>query len=100
MRNKLFLKDDCRYCQQGKAFLDEYAPGYVEHNISRDTGALQLLLTLVGRQEVPVLMAGYEAAIGYDPKRWTEVLAHGAQIDVFDPYRLPEAVGRDPHDDE
>ena len=100
MRNKFFMKDSCPHCQTAKAFLDEYAPVYVEYNVSRSARAQRLLGTLVGRTEVPVLISGYQAIVGFDRGRWTEALEHGKAIDGFDPYHLPPEVGRDPHDDE
>ena len=100
MRNKLFIKDGCPYCEAAKAFLDEHAPVYVEYNVSVDDDALRLLATLVSRTEVPVLISGYMAVVGFEPTRWSKAIAHGREIDAFDPYHLPEVVGRDPHDDE
>jgi len=94
------MKDGCPHCLTAKAFLDAHAPVYVEYNVSTSARAERLLVTLVGRPEVPVLISGYHAVIGFDPGRWSEALEHGRQIDGFDPYHMPAEAGRDPHDDE
>jgi glutaredoxin len=100
MKNKLYTKRDCPHCRDAKAFLQQRAPVFIEYDLTDDTEALRDLLTLTGRAEVPTLVAGYEAVVGFDLGAWTKVVEHGEAIAKEDPFRLPESIGRDPHDDE
>jgi len=100
MRNKLFTMRDCPHCRDARMFLDGRAPVYTEYDISQDSEALRDMLTLTGRTEVPTLVAGYEAVVGFNVETWTRVIEHAEAIAREDPFRLPESVGRDPHDDD
>jgi len=73
---------------------------YTEYDISLDPEALRDMLTLTGRTEVPTLVAGYEAVVGFNVETWTSVIEHAEAIAIEDPFRLPESVGPDPHDDD
>ncbi|MCX6544354.1 MAG: glutaredoxin family protein [Acidobacteria bacterium] len=100
MKNKLFTMRDCPHCRDAKEFLDRCAPVYVEYDITDDPEALRLMLTLTGRAEVPTLVAGYEAVVGFNVETWNRVVEHGEAIRKDDPFRLPESIGPDPHDDD
>ena len=100
VRNKLFVQPGCAHCAEARAFLQEHGSVFVEYDVAADKRALELLLTLIGRADVPTLMAGYQAAVGFNREKWTEVLQHGLAIDAHDPFRVPESLGRDPYDDD
>jgi len=38
--------------------------------------------------------------VGFNVDTWTRVVEHGEAISKEDPFRLPESVGPDPHDDD
>lgn len=100
MRNKFFTMPGCPHCREARAFLDRRAPVYVEFDISHDAEALREMLTLTGRTEVPTLVAGYEAVVGFELEAWTAVIERAEAILIEDPFRLPESVGPDPHDND
>jgi glutaredoxin len=100
MKNKLFTMRDCPHCRDARAFLDRCAPVYVEFDINDNLEALRDMLTLTGRGEVPTLVAGYEAVVGFNVETWTRVLEQAEAVSREDPFRLPELVGPAPHDDE
>jgi glutaredoxin len=93
----LFTTSACPHCNAARLFLDESGADYVERNVLEDPIALQDMLYLTGRSEVPVLYAGYEAAIGFHLARWQGILAHVKELEeTGDPFRLPELFGPDP----
>jgi len=98
VKNKLFTMPDCPHCQTARAFLDRRSTVYLEYDLSSHPDALRALLTLTGRSEVPTLVAGYEAVVGFDVEQWTLTLEHAEAIEREDPFRLPESLGPDPYD--
>ena len=95
----LFTKAGCPYCEEGRQFLRSQGVEFFERNVSVDTIALKDLLFMLGRAEVPVLCAGYQAATGFDPGQWEVVLAHGRELGPHDPLGLPCSIGEDPMGD-
>ena len=100
MKNKLFTMPDCPHCREARAFLERRAPVYVEYDVRNDVEALREMLTLTGRTEVPTLVAGYQAVVGFNLETWTRVIEHAEAIQQEDPFRLPESIGPDPHDND
>ena len=92
----LFTVDGCPYCEEGRLFLRGLGVDYIDRNVLSDAEALQDMLYLMGRSDVPALYAGYQASIGFDPPRWREVLAHARDVEQEDPFRLPPMFGPDP----
>jgi len=94
----LFTTPDCPHCAAGRSFLAARGVAFVERSVATDEFAVPDLLFLTARAEVPVLIAGYQASIGFDPPRWLEVLEHARAIEREDPMRLPPEFGEDtPH---
>jgi glutaredoxin len=98
MRNKLFALPDCPHCAASRAFLAAKGVDYVEYDVSRDTRALALLVALTGHREVPALVAGAKAVIGFNAESWDELLEYSAALQLDDPHRLPSLLGADPYD--
>jgi glutaredoxin len=92
----LFTTRDCPHCAAGRLFLTERGVDFVERDVLADSIALQDMLFMLGRTEVPALCGGYQASIGFDPPRWLEVLEHVREIRRRDPMRLPAQFGEDP----
>jgi len=100
VRNKLFVQPGCPHCAEARAYLNARESVFVEYDIAADRRALGLLATLTGRTEVPTLVSGYQAIIGFNRERWALALRHGSDMEAHDPSRLPESLGPDPYDDE
>ena len=98
MRTKLYTIPDCPYCPVARAFLVAEGADFIEFDVSTDIEALRLMLSMTGRTDVPTIVAGYQAVVGFDPKSWRELLAHSAEIQRCDPMALPPEVGPDPYD--
>ena len=91
----LFTMPGCPYCDAGRLFLGTRGVPFVERSVAEDVLATPDLLFLTGRDEVPTLIAGYQASVGFDPPRWEEVLEHARAIEREDPLRLPPMFGPD-----
>ena len=100
MKNKLFVMHGCPHCRTAQAFLAEAEAVFVEYDVTDDVDALRALLTLTGRNEVPTLVAGYQAVVGFNRESWSAALEHAAAIEREDPYELPASLGEDPYKDQ
>ena len=97
MKRRLFSLPGCPHCERARAFLAERQVPYVEYDVSSSEEVGRLLLTLTGRTEVPALIAGYQAAVGFNEGTWVRLLRHAEQVDRVDPYKLPPDLGDDPY---
>ncbi|MEK6630054.1 MAG: glutaredoxin family protein [Acidobacteriota bacterium] len=97
MKRRLFTLPGCPHCERARAFLAERQVPYVEYDVSISEEARRLMLTLTGRTEVPALIAGYQAAVGFNRDTWARLLRHAEQVDRVDPYKLPPDLGDDPY---
>jgi glutaredoxin 3 len=86
----------CPHCPAARAWLNERGVDFVEFDITADYRALCDMLFQFGRAEVPAILAGYEAATGFDSSNWQSILDHAAQVSHGDPFALPAEFGRDP----
>lgn len=98
MRNKLYTTPTCPHCPVARAFLVAKGVDFVEFDVSTDFEALRLMLSMTGRTDVPTLIAGYRAVVGFDPDSWSDLLVHSAEIQRHDPMALLPSVGPDPYD--
>jgi glutaredoxin len=98
MKNTLFTMKNCSHCVEAREYLDGCQAPYREFDVEDSRAALETLIRLTGRMEVPALLAGYEAVIGFNAVTWEAALAHTRAISAEDPYLLPEALGEDPYE--
>lgn len=96
MTIRLYVKPGCPFCLRARGFLTDLGRTFVERDIEGDVEARRELLLILGGTDVPVLTAGYQAAIGFDEGNWLRVLAHGEAAAIKDPFALPAELGPDP----
>jgi glutaredoxin len=92
----LFTIPDCPFCEAGRVFLRGQGVDFLDRDVSSDINALQDMLFLLGRAEVPALYSGYMGATGFDEAQWLDILAHRLEIEKEDPFVLPPELGPDP----
>jgi glutaredoxin len=93
----LFSLPDCPHCEAGRLFLRRQSVDFVDRDVSIDPEALQDMLFLLGRAEVPALYSGYMAATGFDERQWLDILAQKRDIERDgDPFILPRQLRPDP----
>jgi glutaredoxin 3 len=96
VQTKFYTIPSCPHCEVARAYLVTRGVDFVEFDLSRDGRAFQSMLQSTGRSEVPTLIAGYQAVIGFRQDWWDEVLDHAADVARHDELRLPDWMGPDP----
>ena len=97
MRNKLYTIPTCPHCPEARAYLVAKGVDFIEFDVSVDVEALRMMLSMTARTEVPTIVAGDRAVVGFNPASWDELLVRSAEIQLKDPYELPESLGPDPY---
>ena len=97
MKNKLYTIPTCPHCSVARAYLLAKGVDFIEFDVSVDMEALRMMLSMTARTEVPAIVAGDRAVVGFNPASWDELLVRSAEIQRKDPYELPESLGPDPY---
>lgn len=97
MRNKFYTKPGCPHCRAARAYLVSKGADYIEFDVSTDIEALRAMLTMTARAEVPTIIAGDSAVVGFNPASWDALLVRSLELQRHDPYELPESIGPDPY---
>lgn len=98
MRNKLYTTPTCPHCPDARAFLQAKGVDYIEFDVSTNMEALRLMLSMTGRTEVPTIIAGYDAVVGFNAQAWSVLLERSAEVQRCDPMALDPDLGPDPYD--
>ena len=98
VRNKLYTTPACPHCPDARAFLNAKGVDFVEFDVSTDFEALRLMLSMTGRTQVPTIIAGYDAVVGFNPESWSALLERSAEVQRCDPMALDPRLGSDPYD--
>lgn len=98
VRNKFYTTPTCPHCPAARAFLVAKGVDYIEFDVSTDMEALRRMLSMTGRTEVPTIVAGYDAVVGFDPQTWSTLLERSAETQRCDPLALDPRLGPDPYD--
>jgi len=96
MRNKFYSLPDCPHCKAAREFLVGSGADFIEFDVSTDTPALRRMLLMTARAEVPTIIAGDHAVVGFNPVTWAALLKRTEELQAHDPYKIPESLGRDP----
>jgi glutaredoxin len=96
MRNKFYSLPDCPHCKAAREFLLGSGADFIEFDVSKDRLALRSMLLMTTRDEVPTIIAGDSAVVGFDPVSWAAHLKRTEELQAHDPYKIPESLGPDP----
>jgi glutaredoxin len=97
VRNKLYTIPTCPHCPVARAYLLGKGVDFIEFDVSTDREALRAMLSMTARAEVPTIIAGDSAVVGFNPASWDKFLKHSAELQAKDPYELPPSLGEDPY---
>ena len=97
MRNKFYTIPTCPHCRTAREFLVQSGADYIEFDVSTNLVALRAMLLMTARAEVPTIIAGDSAVIGFSPTTWAALLKRTEELQAHDPYELPETIGPDPY---
>lgn len=98
MRNKFYSLPDCPHCKAAREFLLGRGADFIEFDVSKDRLALRSMLLMTTRDEVPTIIAGDSAVVGFNPSSWDALLKNTERLQAHDPYKLPESLGPDPYE--
>jgi len=96
VRNKFYTIPTCPHCRTAREFLVQRGADFIEFDVSTNLTALRAMLTMTARAEVPAIIAGDSAVVGFNPETWDALLKRTAELQAHDPYELPESLGPDP----
>jgi glutaredoxin 3 len=98
VRNKFYTIPTCQHCRTAREFLVQKGVDFIEFDVSTDLTALRAMLMMTARAEVPAIVAGDSAVVGFNPESWDALLKRTAELQARDPYKLPESIGPDPYE--
>ena len=97
LRNKFYTIPTCPHCRTAREYLLHKGVDFIEFDVSTNLTALRAMLMMTSRAEVPAIIAGDSAVIGFDPESWDALLKRTEELQAHDPYELPESLGPDPY---
>jgi glutaredoxin len=97
VRNKFYTIPTCPHCRAARDYLVNKGADYIEFDVSTNLAALRSMLLMTARAEVPTIIAGDSAVVGFNPATWDALLKRTEELQAHDPYELPESIGPDPY---
>jgi len=73
----IYTTPTCHFCQMSKEFFKENNVAYTEFNVANDMEKRQEMIDKSGQMGVPVVFIGEEMIVGFDKKRFEELLGVG-----------------------
>ncbi len=70
----IYTTPTCHFCQMSKEYFKEHNVTYTEHNVATDMEKRQEMIEKSGQMGVPVVFIGEEMIIGFDKRRFDELL--------------------------
>ena len=74
----IYTTPTCHFCQMSKEYFKEHNVTYTEHNVAADMEKRQEMIDKSGQMGVPVVFIGDEMIVGFDKKRFDELLGVAA----------------------
>ncbi len=74
----IYTTPTCHFCQMSKEYFKEHNVTYTEHNVATDMEKRQEMIDKSGQMGVPVVFIGEEMIVGFDKKRFDELLGTAA----------------------
>ncbi len=98
MRNKFYTIPTCPHCRTAREYLVKKGVDFIEFDVSTNLIALRAMMMMTSRAEVPAIIAGDTAVVGFDPDSWDALLKRTEELQAHDPYELPASLGPDPYE--
>ncbi len=70
----IYTTPTCHFCQMSKEYFKEHNVTYTEHNVATDMEKRQEMIEKSGQMGVPVVFIGEEMIVGFDKRRFDELL--------------------------
>ena len=88
MRNKFYTIPTCPHCRTARAYLVQKGVDFIEFDVSTNFEALRAMLMMTARAEVPAIIAGDSAVVGFNPESWDALLKRTAELQAHDPVHV------------
>lgn len=75
MQVEIFTMPSCDWSNKLKSWLDGHSISYEDHDVSKDTQAVQRVNSLTGKYDVPVLVADDNVLIGFSEEKLQEIFS-------------------------
>ena len=69
MRNKFYTIPTCPHCRTAREYLVKKGVDFIEFDVSTNLAALRAMLMMTSRAEVPAIIAGDSAVVGFNPNQ-------------------------------
>lgn len=70
----IYSTPTCHFCQMTKEYLAEHNIPFTEHNVANDLEKRQEMIDKSGQMGVPVVLIDDELIVGFDKRRFDELL--------------------------
>jgi len=70
----LYTTPSCQYCEQAKEYMKENDIDYKYYDVSDDTDRRKEMIEKSGQMGVPVIELGDELMVGFDEKRFEDMV--------------------------
>lgn len=70
----IYTTPTCHFCQMSKEFFKENNVSYTEHNVANDMEKRQEMIDKSGQMGVPVVFIGDDMVVGFDKRKFVELL--------------------------
>lgn len=70
----IYTTPTCHFCQMSKEFFKENNIAYTEHNVATDMEKRQEMIDKSGQMGVPVVFIGDDMVVGFDKRKFVELL--------------------------
>lgn len=74
----IYTTPTCHFCQMSKEYFKANNVSYTEFNVATDMEKRQEMIDKSGQMGVPVVFIGEEMIVGFDKKRFDELLGVAA----------------------
>ena len=74
----IYTTPTCHFCQMSKEYFKANNVNYTEFNVAADEEKRKEMVEKSGQMGVPVVFIGSEMVIGFDKKRFDELLGLGS----------------------
>ena len=73
----IYTTPTCHFCQMSKEYFKANGVEYTEYNVAEDTAKRAEMIEKSGQMGVPVIYIGDDMIVGFDKRRFDELLGTG-----------------------
>lgn len=74
---EIYTTPSCEFCKKAKEYMKEHDIQYKEYDVKEDADKRQEMIEMSGQMSVPVIVSGDEMMVGFEEKKFEELLEKG-----------------------